>query len=201
MSKYHDDKTAASDPLAISIADKKLKAVHPELYGWRAFLPRFKFCGKMLDGRQTRAMLGEHISRGDSRAALVMRVEPLLLVAAYTDEMDCAAVLSFPPALAAEYRLKIGSRLLTTNTYGRGGKLQSDLWEGPASCRRYTSYFPLIAEFFSDDLDAIERRKRSISEEEWLRVRQVAKEQLAKGPHMPIRDGRPLQCWKTGKAM
>ena len=197
MSKYHNDRSAASDPLSIQLSDKKLKVFHPELYGLRGLLPRFKFCGKMLGGRQTRAMLAEHVALGDSRAALVMRVEPNLLVAAYTDEMDSAAVLSFSASLAAQYQLKPGSRLLTTNTYGRGGKLQRDLWEGPASYRRYTSYFPIIAEFVSDDLAAIEGRKRAIPEAEWLRIRQIAKEQLAKGDAMLVRDGRPLLSWRT----
>ena len=43
-----------------------------------------------------RTYLKEQLLHGDSRAAVVVSVDPLLLVAAYTDELDCVALLRFP---------------------------------------------------------------------------------------------------------
>ena len=40
------------------------------------------------------------------RAAVVIAVKPLL-IAAYTDELDCIAMLHFPEELAAEYALAL----------------------------------------------------------------------------------------------
>ena len=40
--------------------------------------------------------IAEHLIFGDSRAAVVISIYPKLIVAAYSDELDCVAMLLFP---------------------------------------------------------------------------------------------------------
>ena len=183
-----DDNTAASDPGGIRLSHAKLRRFHPELYEpkglWRWFgglSPTQKFWLT----RKT-----EHLLHGDSRAALVVSVQPLL-VAAYTDELDCIALLHFPQELVSEYGLQVWTRLLTVNLYAAGTKPVADLENGPASYHRYSNFDPLIAEFVSDDFPRIEYRKAEIAEAEWQRTAALAHAYFAK--HGPLaRDGRPM---------
>ena len=62
--------------------------------------------------------IAEHLEHGDSRAAIVVSTYPALLIAAYTDELACVAMLRLPKEpLVSKYSLLRGSRLLTVNTY------------------------------------------------------------------------------------
>jgi len=94
---------SASDPGELWLSHEKLWRFHPELYPGR-HRPE-------PDGKYRVAAVEQHLYHGDTRAAIVLSTEPLL-VAAYTDELDCVAVLKFPSDLAGEYQLKEGSRLL-----------------------------------------------------------------------------------------
>jgi len=40
--------------------------------------------------------ISNHLKMGDSRAAVVISIHPKLVIAAYTDELDCVAMLQFP---------------------------------------------------------------------------------------------------------
>jgi hypothetical protein len=183
-----DDNTAASDPGRIRLSHEKLRRFHPELYQPRGIGRLFN----RLSPQQEFWLVHkeEHLLHGDSRAALVVSLAPLL-IAAYTDELDCVALLRFDSALAAEYNLNAGDRLLTVNLYARGTVPVSDLENGPASYHRYSNFAPMIAEFVSDDITRIELRKSEIEEAEWQRTRELAEAYLKKnGPR--ARDGRPL---------
>lgn len=181
----------ASDPGRVPLSAQKLARLHPERLvpagkgqpGYRfpsPFHPWIKgFARRLWDG--------------DSRAAIVMSVEPLL-VAAYTDELDCVAMLRFPQELADEHGLSPGARLLTVNGYMRGDTLTPDLVEGPAHHGRYRNFIPLIAEFLSEDGPRIEFRKQEITEAEWQRTRELGEAYL-KRPEVRVRDGRPLYSW------
>ena len=58
----------------------------------------------------------EHLMRGDSRAALVLSTFPLL-VAAYTDELDCVAVVELPQQVRSFLSVGVGDRLVTVDLY------------------------------------------------------------------------------------
>jgi hypothetical protein len=131
--------------------------------------------------------------KGDSRAAVVVSVAPLL-IAAYTDELDCVALIRFPQELAQLYGLEVGSRLLTVNGYVRDEGVAKDLIPGPASYHRYGNFIPLIAEFLSEDGPRIEFRKQEIAEPEWQRARELGDAYLSR-PGLRYRDGRPLYSW------
>ena len=190
MSKYHDDRTAASDPAHICVSDEKLRRFHPELYGWKSWVERVPFGPRRMWARQLRTMLNEHVQLGDSRAAIVAQLSPLV-VAAYTDEQDAVVLLKFPAELVSEYRLQPGNRLLTTNTYFSGPTMAHDIIEGSESTGRWANFYPIIAEFVSDDIDAIERRKSGILPAEWQRATALARQCIAQSKVL-IRDGRPL---------
>jgi hypothetical protein len=187
MSKYHNDNSFASDPGHIRLSDEKLRQFHPEFYGFRSWISAL--------ARASRGRIAEHMELGDSRAAVVINLDPLL-VAAYTDEMDDSAVLRFDASVKAQYPgLRVASRLLTVNTYSLGGRLVPDLINGPASLRQYCNFYPIIAEFVSDDLDRIETRKQQIDELEWRRARYAGADYLQRNQGR-TRDGRPKYSMK-----
>jgi hypothetical protein len=196
MSKYHHDGTRASDSIRVRVSEAKLRKLQPELYETRGLPAGFRWGARELGPAQVVQLIAEHLSFGDSRAAVVVQETPLV-VAAYTDELDCVALLSFPDWLKQDYELRSGSRLLTINTYGRGKGVSPDLVPGPASLGRWTAFYPIIAEFVSDDLDLIDRRKQSIGSEEWERTWSFGQARL-RDPAPRIRDGRPL--WSRNPA-
>ena len=191
--QYHDPNTRASDAVGVTVDDAKLKALCPGLYG---------FWGALLKGSEL-ARLKEHVQLGDSRAAMVMWLDPLL-VAAYTDELDCVAMLKFPQSLVAQYGLKVGMPLLTVNVYPTGRNQAGDLTPGPQNFGRYPNMWPIIAEFVSSDYPRIEARKQGIAREEWERCWAMGSAYLQQRPGL-FRDGTPTESlhppnkkWKFG---
>ncbi len=185
----------ASHPARVALSDAKMRAFHPELFGIR---------GLVLDVYEgisqkfyafTRTRIREWLYHGDARAAVVIRADPLL-VAAYTDEMDCVAMLRFPGWIAEEYALRRGSRLLSANSYmirKPERPLQPDLVDGPKSTRMFALLFPMIVDFLTDDLDGVARCKAEIGRDEWARAASLGDEYL-KRPGCTARDGRPRYC-------
>lgn len=199
MSKFHDDRTIASDAVGITLSDDRLRRIEPWLYGWRSLFCRILIHGRPFNARQARQLLAEHIHAGDSRAAMVVRRDPLL-VAAFTDEQDCVVLLQFARWLADEHRLDEGSKLLTVNTYVRGGVPAPDLVLGPKSLGRWTNFYPVIAQFVSDDRVQIENRMRAITTAEWDRTVAFSKALLAQ-PTLSVRDGHPTCSFRPGKVL
>ena len=113
--KTLDDSTFATDPGQIRLSRKKLRVLRPDLYGlhglWQLVLAYFRL------GWPQRTYIEEQLHCGDSRAAVVISTSPLL-IAAYTDELDCIAMLRFPSEFVDQYHLSKGTRLLTVNCYG-----------------------------------------------------------------------------------
>jgi Fe-S cluster assembly iron-binding protein IscA len=185
----------ASDPGGLMLSEAKLRTLHPELFaGERRGLLRWVMGNRPDPGvQEISEALTEHLNRGDSRAAVVVSVAPLV-VAAYTDELDCVALLRFPDALVAEHRLRVGSRLLTVNMYAPRAKeaVAADLVPGPKDTGQFANYVPLIADFLATDPGRAARRKQSIDEEEWQRTEDMGTQRLGQG--VTPRDGRPLYC-------
>lgn len=191
--KTLDRDSFASDSGGITLSAKKLRHFHPSVFGLSGLLQSIASSIRFRNIVHVRTELKEHLMYGDSRAAVVVSLSPLL-VAAYTDELDCVAMLRFPDELVTEYELVCGSRLLTTNTYNYLEPRQSDLSEGPASYGRYGFFWPVIAEFLSDDLARANERKLEIDEDEWRRTIECGNEYIAKYKHV-ARDGRPYRSW------
>jgi hypothetical protein len=193
--KTLDDSTKASDPGSVTVSLPKLYKLQPELRSWLSWLAFLLQGGTVYGGSRTfcHTHISEHLLYGDSRAAMVVKVEPLL-IAAYTDEMDCIVLLKFKSSLSKDYNLKLGTRLLTVNTYSdlRFGYAR-DIIPGEAALGRWGNMAPFIAEFLSDDMQTIEKRKAHIAEDEWTRVEKLAQRYLSNWG-AAARDGRPIFC-------
>ena len=161
----------ASEPGRIELAIDKLLRLSPELEHDNDAIARIKY----------------HLFDGDSRAAIVMSIDPLI-IAAYTDELDAVALLAFPADLAKRYALKPGYKMLTINTYEIGEDLAADLESSDPTRSRYRNFTPLIAEFLTRDAARVNERKRAIARQEWDRATELARRAMQHGRY---RDGRP----------
>lgn len=183
--KLNSEFPRATDPGLLKLSKDKLRILRPELFGLRAQLG--DLMGRAFPERQ---YLATQLRQGDSRAAIVMSERPLL-IAAYTDELDCVAMLRFSEILLQIYSLRSGSRLLSVNSYRQDPVYDEDLIPGPQQRHRWTGFHPLIAEFLSDDFERIEQRKRQIAEQEWQRAAALGESYLKLKPGI-ARDGRPI---------
>lgn len=188
-----NDNTEASYPGGLRLSPRKLAILDPELVPelakWRLFRRRKTLTSELAFWR---THCEEHLVHGDTRAALVMSLNPLL-VAAYTDEMDCVAMIKFPVQFVQQYRLEVGTRMVTVNTYSTGKHPVRDLENGPEASFLYNNFAPYIAEFYSDDFDKIEARKQSIDEAEWRRTLEMGRRYLRDKPGR-YRGGGPREC-------
>lgn len=190
MSLFHNDSAAATDPVGVGLDRARLRHVHPR-----------DLVARVIDRLSNfEAVLNEHLQIGDSRAALLLSTSPLR-VAAYSDEFDCAVVLAYDQTAGERIAsgtkdLRAGMRLLSVNTYTRAQRLAGDLCHGPASCERYSNFYPVIADFYSLDTVAIELRKAAIEESEWTRCKVAAAEYLNR-TNGACRNGSP---WESIRA-
>lgn len=182
-----DHSTQASDPGDIHLSHDKLKEFHPDLYETKKIMGLFN--GLTREQKSWQAHFSEQLLYGDSRAAVVLSTSPLL-VAAYTDELDCSVVLRFPANLVERYSLETGDHLLTVNAYEEGASIVGDLSEGPETTGQYCNFSPLIAEFLSEDYGRIEYRKSTIDAAEWDRAERMGREYLERNGGN-VRDGSP----------
>ena len=191
-SRMLDYGTVATRPGNVSLSRKKLLRIQPEVV---ATLPNVI---AWLILRQVRVILAyknymrEHLARGDSQPAVVVSVDPLI-VAAYSGELDCVALLSFDPIFTKDYSLQVGSRLLSVNSYTSGSEVAPDLTAGPDQCHRWVNFTPFIADFLSDDMDRITERKRAIDESEWQKAMSMGLVALREHPDK-VRNGQPVDC-------
>ena len=170
----------ASNPGGLTLSNRKLSRLHPNLYG---------FWGNIF-GVVFRRTMAKQLMNGDARAAVVLSVSPLL-VAAYSDELDASIVLQYPEWLANECKLVDGTQLITVNFYFDFSKDYGDIVPGPRNARRWTGFDPYIGEFLSDDMQRLAELKQYISDDEWRRTVIAGQEYLAKN-HGKTRDGRPM---------
>ena len=183
-----DDSTLATAPGHVRLSHSKLRVLRPELYGirglWNQALAYFRLAWPQ------RTYIEEQLECGDSRAAVVISISPLL-IAAYTDELDCIAMLRFPDQFVGQYHLSKGSRLLTVNCYGSLPDYDPDLILGPKLIVRWTGFHPVIADFLTDDLARVDLLKSQITEDEWARALEMGTEYVKCFPNV-ARDGRPV---------
>ncbi len=183
---------SASNPGGFRLSHSKLKRFHPELYGLRGICHNLFLNTQVLPVQHFRNLVAEHLMLGDSRAAIVMSTNPLL-VAAYSDDLDCAVLLEFGRSLVRDYGLRAGSHLLTVNTYLSSGAAGSppDIVRGPQARAPWVDFRPLIADFLVDDCEQLAQRKNGISQAEWARAYACGAECLKRSGFTP-RSGAPL---------
>ncbi len=139
----------AGSPGQLTLSDSKLRMLRPDLY---SLGQRVRESVGLAFPERT--YLREQLANGDSRAAVVLSTDPFL-VAAFSDDLDCVAVLNFPIELIEEYRLQVGTKLLTVNTYRSEPEVDADLILGPNAVPGWSGFNPLIADFVSDDTERL----------------------------------------------
>ncbi|HEY2838242.1 MAG TPA: hypothetical protein VGJ26_03790 [Pirellulales bacterium] len=187
--------TVASLPGGFSLSREKLETFYPNFFSPVGFLIRLIKTFLLPRLFLTAGGIESHLRLGDCSAAVVITTAPLL-VASYTGERDCVVLLKFPEEFVGDYSLKPGTRLVSVNTYMQGpNKTPLDMIEGPQSAGRWHNVVPLIADFLSDDTQAIAQRKRQIPEAEWRRAATLGVEFTNKFPGKS-RNGSPQDSWK-----
>lgn len=181
---WSENPSRADNPGLLSLSKSKLVYLRPDLKP-RNESPALSFTASYVYDHTMD--IAEHIRQVDSRAAIVLSTRPLL-VAAYTYELDCVAVLYFSAALVNFYGLKIGTRLISVNRYGQDAGNDLDL--GPNSRLVWSNFYPIIGDFVSEDVARLSRRKAEISHYEWARTLWLGRKYLEDHPGV-CRDGRP----------
>lgn len=167
-----------------------------------------------------------HLMRGLSSPAVVVQLDPLI-IAAYTMELDCVAMLCYrnswneysyhghvyPEGLCQElvtrHSLKIGTELLAVSMFRfmTAEGYAPDLVPGPKARGVYGNFHPMIADFLTMNMAAVEATKRSVPQQEWGRAKELAQAyaEMIVGEEILPRDGRPWVSdhpttpqWKPG---
>jgi hypothetical protein len=176
----------------LSLSPERLARLHPELYPGKAplrhLMGRAFSVASYVTPSDVRAEIENLLKHGDARAATVVSIAPLC-VAAYSDEFDAVVLLRFPERLTVDYRLAVGTRLITVNNYMRTMFPHQDITPGPAATGQFTGFYPLIADFLTDD-SRLQTLKQEISEGEWRRAYELGTQKWQAGLRAS-RDGRP----------
>lgn len=199
MLKEAEANSGASAPGGIRLCRNHLRHIRPDFFGLAGYFLRVE--SRYKDWPIERDRIERHLRVGDSRAAVVVSTAPLL-VAAYTDELDCVAMLRFADELSLVDRFNLidGSQLLTINTYSTFEDGDQDLIPGPEDSKSFTGFEPIIADFLTTDLDRLANRKQTIPAEEWQRALMMGKEYLKYRPGL-ARDGRPGHSFFPAKPL
>ena len=180
--------SVASRAGSLTLSDAKLIRLRPWFYGWRGVLSAISaFIGPPLAG--TKKSVRQHLQTGDTNAAMVVQLDPLL-VAAYSEDLDAATLLVFPPVAVDTTGLSVGTRLTSVNLYQGQGQPEDDLVTGLGNSGQWSDFSPLIGEFVSDDTARLAELKAAIPPEQWTRLAELAADYRRRNPDR-ARDGRP----------
>lgn len=187
--RFVDPNTQASSPGGLQLSLDRLRTLDPGMMNrwWKS--------------RSSRSYpveaLREHLLYGDSRAALVISVNPLH-IAAYTDEFDASVVLGFDAAAVPDLGWTVGQRLLTVNLYAARPPFAEDIVPGTGHIRRWYNVHPVIAETVIEDPAMTAQRKAGIDESEWQRAAEAVDRYLDRTGGR-VRDGRPSRAKRPVK--
>jgi len=172
----------ATNPGLIRLSFAKLGRLHPEL---------LMDGGGTVAGVQQIGSIVEQLLFGDTNPAIVAKVEPDLIVSAYSVDIDCVVFLRFPREFVGEYQLRPGSKLVSVNCYYGEGEFAPDLVRGPKYLN-WLNVIPMVADFLADDQERLVTLKRSIPDHAWQRCKELTVAKLKTRAYP--RDGRPLGC-------
>jgi hypothetical protein len=185
----------ATAALGLKFSEQKFRKIDPGWYKGGLLNTFLSLIGAGLKSQIQ--SLSEQLAQGDSNPAVVVQLSPLL-VAAYSPDLDCVVLLKFEAWVAQEYKLEVGSQLITVNAYmERSMGVPADVKPGPNDDGQFGAFIPIIADFVTDDVETLDTRRAQINEEEWSRVRELGEEALARKPLL-VRDGRPTACGRPG---
>lgn len=126
---------------------------------------------------------------GDSQPAMVLSLEPVL-VAVYSDEMDAVVVLQFPQEFKTNYELFMYQKLIGVNIYlpYNVTGMSKDIFPGEKYLGRWSDFYPIIAEFISDDYMISNYHRKHIDDALWDKVKALGLEYIEKHSDL-FRDG------------
>ncbi len=187
LKKYNairNNSARASHPGGFPLCHQKTKLLRPDLYDIRCL---YKNLVSIHIGVTWLELFTDHLTTGDTRAAVVVNSIPgdHFEVAAYTDELDCVAILRFKDY---NYGYNVGDRMLTVNRYGY--ESDEDLIPGEMDTGSYRSFTPIIANLVCSDEGYILSKMSDIRNWEWNRVYDLGLEYKQKYPNV-YRDGAP----------
>ena len=167
------------NPGLFAVSHRLLRRLRPDWYGLRARLAQWRH-----DRRGTfsaRDYVVEHLWLGSIQAAVVVSADPGR-VAAYSDLLDCVAMLDVPGWLTFLHGLAVGDRLLTVNYYSYGPP-HDDLDFGVGRSSDRTGFGPLIADFLTEDRARLAERKAALPERFWRRTEELGRAYLRTRPN------------------
>lgn len=189
----------ASSPMRVALSDDRLVEVEPDLFGDTPMLCG-PSCAALHPPAYLRQRIADNLYSGDTQPALVVSTSPLV-VAVYSVDMDCAALLRFPEALTARHGLAVGTRLVSANAYwkqrdpGSGIPLFAcDLVPGPERSGTWQNVTPTVADFLTDDRARLATQRASIPESAWVALEALARVRIRRFGLETARDGRPSRC-------
>lgn len=187
--RYTDHNTYADHPGRVKLSKRKLRQVK------KLVCTSF---GETLFFHLRIPAVKEYVAYGDTQPACVMSVSPLV-ISAYSDEMDAVVMLRFPDALAQQYKLSSGDRLVTVNTYRwlEGYEIAPDIFVGEHFLQRYSDFQPIVPLFICKNETPVQEKCRLFDEETWETVTQKSRQYAAEHPDL-IRDG--FYYWKPQQA-
>jgi len=189
--------STASQPGLIPVSERLLKRMQPELFGQAVLQgPLTRFFGKT-PTQQWRTQLRTRAALGLLDAAVVIRLQPLV-VAVRSQELDCVALLGFPDELGqmlcAHHALERGTRLSVVNCYFAPGNVeQVDITQGPQARGVWGAFWPLLSIAVCDDRIALKRAQSRLAADDFTAVERLADEYVARKGWL-VRSGAPLRA-------
>ncbi|MCC6738162.1 MAG: hypothetical protein IT452_03890 [Planctomycetia bacterium] len=180
-----DPESYADRPGGDTLSVEKLRLLRPDMFGFLGGLKRFMSFG----GELGKEYFAEQLMGGDAQPAIVMSVDPLL-VAAYVSDKDGVVMLRFTGDVPSLTELKPGARLQGVFSFEPDGPQPRDIIPGPEVEPQFAGVIPLVADFLTDDAEALEETKSRIEPEEWAHTEELAKAYVKLRPGV-ARDGRP----------
>lgn len=179
-----DAKSIGYVPLNTELDFEKLLFCHPEHFNPRS-----------VDSVALEA-IKNHLEVGNTEPAIVVNSDPLL-IAVYSDDLDCVLILGFDDKYAKRFNYEKGKRLISINTYGRNDQPQMDIIRGKHHFNDFNAMWPVIADMICSDEEIVASRIQSIDEAYWKRLQYLA-DYNVENQVSGIRDGAPMNsCYPS----
>lgn len=132
-----------------------------------------------------RTMIEEHLFKGDTMPAIVVKTQPLI-ISSYSDELDAVVMLEFPKEYQEKYNFEVNTKLVTINGYTKSifGP-PKDIKTGYKYLNRWTNVYPTVGLFLSNNIERLETLVNAIPNEMWDYVKQLTNEYQANYSYKP----------------
>ena len=174
------DQSYATRPGGIAASPARVRALEPWILNRNT-----------RDAAQMRAQIPLHLAGGSLEPAIVVATGPLV-VAAYTEDIDCVVLLSFKDE-ALPRAFAVGERLASVNQHLEGGVANDCVPGDRASGGPWVSCIPYIVQLLSDDVRACARRVHWIQPHEWSRLDEAVQRYTTQFGHR-ARNGVPSRA-------